>query len=252
MDEHKSLSIFSLDQAIAELSRSSFGDYIEQKQIIDWLKELRNYKQADGTLQTDVCLTNKGSNKEVWDEFFQNMPKRKQKMMIEENEHMNNDIVDQLLKRSALIAVKAFLKGIIDAFSAEFDDYDPHLKDDLYLYGLQLIRDGTDFNCVISVPTPLCKNDLDYMKVNLIQFLYYYCHSLEGVMGIVYLFSSIGSLPVESDKAKEVISEQAYYLYNKFSNSQWKFGDDKSFGVAAELGSSDGKTLKFTFRFDCP
>ena len=115
--------IISLDEAIEGLANHKIYIHIEQQQIIDWLKELRNYKEADGTLQADsdilhemlktefekmvlilddksmqkvlreisdekILLAAKNSPDEVWNKFLQNMSKRKQKMMLEDREYL--------------------------------------------------------------------------------------------------------------------------------------------------------------------
>ena len=115
--------IISLDEAIEGLTNRKIYVYVEQQQIIDWLKELRNYKEADGTLQTDsnilhemlktefekmvlilddksmqkvlreisderILVAAKNSPDEVWNKFLKNMSKRKQKMMVEDREYL--------------------------------------------------------------------------------------------------------------------------------------------------------------------
>jgi len=121
--DQKLPSIYTLDEALEMLTNHNLYR-VEEEQIIDWLKELRNYKQADGSLQTDsnilhemvkteytkyilllnnkslqkvmrelndeeIIKANKGiPNKEVWNKFLQNMSKRKQKIIEEDYYYM--------------------------------------------------------------------------------------------------------------------------------------------------------------------
>jgi flagellar motor switch protein FliG len=123
VNTHECLSILTLDEAIEGLTNGSIFFNFGKEQIVDWLKELRNYKEADGTMQTDsavlremilteftrvilslddkslqkvmreiddevIIKANKTTSQEVWDKFLQNMTKRKQKMIIEDYEYM--------------------------------------------------------------------------------------------------------------------------------------------------------------------
>jgi flagellar motor switch protein FliG len=155
MEEREPLSIFSLDEIIEGFSRDCFGDRIVQDQIIDWLKELRNYKQADGTLQKDsnnfhdilkeefarqilslsnrslqkviqelvnedIVRANKNASKEVWDKFLQNMTKRRQEMMIEKYEYMGPIRLNDSL--SCQRKIRFMIYHLKDTGEIEFDD----------------------------------------------------------------------------------------------------------------------------------
>jgi flagellar motor switch protein FliG len=157
MEEQEPLSLFSLDEVIGVLPRDCFGDRIVQEQIIDWLKELRNYKQADGTLQTDssifidrqkkeferqiLLLSNRSLQRviqgldvvdfasaikimspEVWDKFCQNMSKRRQEMMLENCMYIGPVwLYDCLSRQRKILSVIYHLKDIGEI---EFDDTD--------------------------------------------------------------------------------------------------------------------------------
>jgi hypothetical protein len=161
MDEREPLSIFSLDEIIEALNesiyRDCFSDSLVKVQIIDWLKELRNYKQADGTLQTDsnnfhdilkeeferqilslsnrslqkvirelndddIVKANKSASKEVWDKFLQNMTKRKQKMMIDDYECIGPIRLNDCL--SCQRKIRSMIYHLKDTGEIEFDDTD--------------------------------------------------------------------------------------------------------------------------------
>ena len=142
-NEQKLPSIITLDAAIEALTNHSFYIHVDQEQIIDWLKELREYKQADGSLQNDsnvlhdmiktefikyILLLDNASiqkvmreiddddilkatksifrTKEVWKRFFQNMTKRKQKIMDEEYEYMGPiRSTDGLLSQRKILSI---------------------------------------------------------------------------------------------------------------------------------------------------
>jgi hypothetical protein len=157
MNEQKPLSIFSLDEIINVIYRDCFCDSIVQVQIIDWLKELRNYKQADGTMQTTynnfhdilkeefekqilslsdrslekviwelddevIVIANKNASKEVWDKFLKNMTKRKQKMMIEDYKYIGPIRLNDCL--SCQRKIRSMVYHLKDTGEIEFDDTD--------------------------------------------------------------------------------------------------------------------------------
>ena len=141
VNTHECLSILTLDEAIEGLTNDGVFFNFDKEQIVDWLKELRNYKEADGTLQTDsavlremilteftrvilslddkslqkvmreiddevIIKANKTASQEVWDKFLTNMTKRKQKMIIEDYEYMGIiRLVDNLLCQRHILRI---------------------------------------------------------------------------------------------------------------------------------------------------
>ena len=140
-------SIYTLDEAIEFLVNPLKFQNIERQQLADWLKELREYKKADGTLESssdalhaqlksdfisiihllsnrdiekiireltneEIILANKGMPNDIWDKFLQSMSNRRQKLMIEDLDYIEPiKTIDARVAQRKILSIIYHLMG---------------------------------------------------------------------------------------------------------------------------------------------